>query len=384
MHDITVVREPLFIPQDCDAADVQLLWHYTTTSYRSFSTSNGGATIIDQTLKTQVVEQALASPFLLDCVLGLTAMHLKFLGQDAAAAAAPAVSKLALYRARAFEGYRAAVQRADPRTFPSLVVCSLMICALSSDMFRGDDARPLYIVDWITVWRGIGLMINLTTPRALTQSGVGALFLRPPIDLNTSALHVPSNLLFMVSSLKPADPDYAHAATYYDTLKYLGSLYKELATTGFGPVLDIRIITFFTFLPFEFVDLARQRRPRALVIIAHHLVFMRVVRKTWWLAGIPEQELPAICDQLLPRHHWDPYLRVPRAAIRIREPTEVARLLINNHEWEPPGADAPPADKEWDPRDFHLGWVDNSGQMRTLHDDAPGQQPAAAEKGSGV
>jgi len=41
------------------------------------------------------------------------------------------------------------------------------------------------------------------------------------------------------------------------------------------PILDLRIITFFTFLRKDFLEMAGLQRPRVLVIIAHFLTFAK-------------------------------------------------------------------------------------------------------------
>ncbi|EOO04322.1 putative c6 zinc finger domain protein [Phaeoacremonium minimum UCRPA7] len=165
------------------------------------------------------------------------------------------------------------------------------------------------------------------------KSGMAVLFHRPPIDLDQSALNIPNNLLFMVTSIKDGDPDFPHVQTYYDTLKYLGSLYFELSK-GFSPILDLRIIVFFTFLPKEFVELARQKRPRTLVILAYYLTFVRLMRNgVWWMRNISDREVISIYDIL--GEEWQPLLRVPIMALSVDNKADLAKLIMENDNWEP-------------------------------------------------
>lgn len=263
-------------------------------------------------------------------LLAFTAMHKKFLGQDAPDA------RIALYRANAFEGYRKAIEEADPATFPALLYGSLLLCGVSSSMFRYDEAQPLYVLDWLLVWRGIGLIIQLVTREALHKTGIEGLFFRPKVDSSTSAMSVPSNLLFMVTSIRSDDDDFASVDTLYSALKLLGSLYGELER-GPGPTLNLRIITYPTFLPQEFIDMARKRRPRAVVIVAYYLAFTKLVSGIWWVVDIAEKEIFNIADLLGPK--YDDLLRVPKAVVPLSDPKDISRLLINNHTWEPPEVD---------------------------------------------
>jgi hypothetical protein len=343
---------------------MKLLWFYTTKTYESFHTNSGIEPAIDDILQIKVIQHAFSTPFLMNTVLGITAQHMKHLSVPVPE------SKAIAYRANAFAGYRKAIEEAKPETFPALLAASLLLCALSTTQFREDDAPPLYILDWILVWRGIGLMVELVTPEIMHRSGLASLFFRPPIDLNTSALHIPSNLLFMVTSVKQGDEDFPYITVYYDTLKYLGALYRELLD-GFSGILDLRIITFYTFLPHEFIEHARQRRPRALVIIAHHLAFVRIIGGPWWMERIADREIESVCnlldnsgDPTKPPTEWTPLVRVPRAVSKLSDRTEMAKVLLDNHAWTPPHIGrGSPQDLE---RTRDLGLVDDTGKELVL------------------
>ncbi|KAH8906753.1 hypothetical protein BR93DRAFT_630363 [Coniochaeta sp. PMI_546] len=357
-QDMILLTQPAYSPPDTDATDMKLLWFYTTKTYESFSTNSRKAPAIEDVLKIKIIQYAFSTPFLMNTILGITAQHMKFLNVPVPD------SKAIAYRANAFAGYRKAIEEAKPETFPALLASSLLLCAVSTAQFRDEDAPPLYILDWILVWRGIGLIIDFVRPEILYQSGMESLFFRPPIDLNTSALHIPSNLLFMVTSLKEGDEDFPNIAVYYETLKYLGALYRELLD-GFSGIFDLRIITFYTFLPREFIDLARKKRPRALVIIAHHLSFVRCVNGPWWMLGIADREIENICnlldsgDESRP-NEWTALVRVPRAVNRLADRTEIAKVLLDNHAWTPPPVRR--GDQADDERTRNLGWVDDTGK----------------------
>lgn len=361
---LVVVGEPLFKSPGSDDIDMRLLWFYTTETFGSFALEAGREPIIDDILKVQVVRHAFHSPFLMDCLLGLSALHLQYYDQKIPA------SRALAYRARAFEGYRKAIERGSPDDFPALLACSLLLCALSSQTFREPDAKKLYIIDWMIVWRGIGLIIDLITPEAMFKSGMAVLFHRPPLDLDQSALHIPNNLLFMVSSIKDGDPDFPHVETYYDTLKYLGSLYYELSK-GFSPILDLRIIVFFTFLPKEFVELARQKRPRTLVIIAHYLTFIRLMKNgLWWMRDISDREVTSIYELL--GEDWQSLLRVPLMALSVDNRAELAKLIMENDNWEPISIEKWQIERHDDTRT--LSMVDDAGREVVWQADAPAGQ----------
>ncbi|KAI0007947.1 hypothetical protein F4779DRAFT_642298 [Xylariaceae sp. FL0662B] len=325
--EATVVPQPLFRPgAAADIIDMKMLWFYTTYTFCYFSVDSTRSPAIDHALQVKVVEYAFQSPFLMDCLMGLSALHLQSLNQ-------PIPPQRALtYRAKAFEGYRDAIERAKPADFPALIACSLLMAALSSQTFREPDGGFLYIIDWMQIWRGISLIFDIVSPQRLQESGLAMLFYRPPVDLEKSVSYIPNHLLFMIASIGPNDSDYEHQQTYYDTLKYLGSLYVEMKEHGFSPIMDLRIITFFTFIPRPFIPLARELRPRALVILAHFLCFVKLVNPAiWWMRGIADREIPQICQEV--GDEWAHLLRVPRMVLQAKDKLDIAKLIIDSFSW---------------------------------------------------
>ncbi|KAF4450921.1 Sterol regulatory element-binding ECM22 [Fusarium albosuccineum] len=321
-----LLMQPLFRPGVLDNADMRLLWFYTSSTCNSFSIDDGRPNPVTEILKTRMVQVAFENPFLMDSLFALASLHMQSLSQECDP------SRALAYRARSFEGYRRAVENSRPETYPALIANSLLLTALSSQNFRDDDAKELYIIDWMVVWRGIGLVIDLMGIERLFDSGLYALFNRPPVDLDLASSAIPSNLLFMVSSIQHDDPDYIDVETYYETLKYLGSLYYNL-NDGINPVMLLRVITWFTFVPRHFVQLSRERRPRALVILAYYSIFLKLTKTVWWLRGIGDRSLRDICEYL--GTEWQHLLAVPQMARHVHTELDLARVLYEDPTWTP-------------------------------------------------
>lgn len=323
----TVLSEPLYRPaQMADALDMRMLWFWTAETYGSFSIESGRSAIIDQVLKFRVVEHAFRSPFLMDCLMGLSALQMQGLKQDISP------QRVLTYRARAFAGYRKAIEAANPDDFPALLACSLLMTALSSQVFREDDLKPLYIIEWMQVWKGIGLIVEIISPQSIQDSGLAVIFYRPPVDIEKSSRHIPNNLLFMVTSITAEDADYEHQHIYYETLQYLGSLYMEL-NHGFGPMLDLRTVTWFTFVPRDFTPLAKMHHPRALIILAYYCCFAKLNRSVWWMQGIANPEIDHICKIM--GDEWEHLLRIPQKVRLAEEKLDIAKIITENHNWTP-------------------------------------------------
>ncbi|KAJ0125497.1 hypothetical protein J7T55_006846 [Diaporthe amygdali] len=364
--ELIIVDEPPVKLAGADEYDMKLLWFYSTETYASFAIEAGRIPFIDRILKSHIIQFAFQSPFLMDCILGLSALHMQSLHMTVP------VSKAIMYRARAFSGYRKAIERADPKDFPALLSCSLLLCMLSSEAFREPDMKPLYIIDWMVLWRGIGLIMELIPIDTIVSSGLEKLFSRPAFNLNQTALHIPNNLFFMITSIKEDDEDYPYVEAYYNTLKFLGGLYLELET-GFSPILSMRIITWFTFLPKPFIELGRKRRPRALVILAHYVAFLKMVEGVWWMLGIGDRSIQEIIDYLGPE--WQSLLSVPRAAMSIHDKVELAKLIRGNHAWEP--AEVDQIVQHPNPYLRTLTMVNNQGEA-VAYDKEKGWVPAAS------
>ncbi|KAL2147898.1 hypothetical protein VTI28DRAFT_3376 [Corynascus sepedonium] len=328
-----VITQPQFRPGGYDDTDMRLLWFYTTATYSSFSTGSLKERNVDVILKVNVVQHAFANRFLMDTILGFSAMHINHLGLKNMGV--PRSLELQ-YRARAFETYRKAVEAADPATYPALLITSLFLCGLSTHVFRGEEARPFAILDWMTLWKGIGTIIGLIgfPDEQLYRTSFGALIFRPSIDMDASARCIPSQLLFMIASVKDGDPDFPLVKSYYGALQLLGSLYLELRN-GFTPLLFLRVVTFFTFLSHPLLRAAREMRPRALVIVAHYLPFTRFkANHSWWVEDIAKYEIPNICNFLGPE--WKTLLQLPMASLQAEDNMALARLLLGDPSWHPP------------------------------------------------
>ncbi|KAH7145423.1 hypothetical protein B0J13DRAFT_474079 [Dactylonectria estremocensis] len=326
-HSSTLLRQPLFMPSpDRGVDDMKLLWFYTTNAETTRTVyEDGRSNRINHILKSQIPRLAFETPFLMDCLLATSALQLQLLNQEINA------SRAVRYRARACQGYREAIEEARPETFPALIACSLLLTNLSSHMFREEDTKELYIIDWMILWRGICLVIEMVSPRGLWESGMAELIFRPSIDLNQAALNIPSNLLSMILAIEVRDPEFPNITAYHTTLGYLGSLYHNLSN-GFSPTMSLRVITWFTYLPNEFVELCRQRKPRALVILGHYMMFLKTIDDVWWAKGISDREIRGIIHYL--GDAWLPYLVKPRLTMALSNRLQVSRMILDDPDWE--------------------------------------------------
>ncbi|KAK2669017.1 Zn(2)-C6 fungal-type DNA-binding domain [Fusarium oxysporum f. sp. vasinfectum] len=292
--------QPLWHPSNINTADMKLLWFYTTSTSSSFSVTGPGNPM-DDLLKGRVVQVAFETPFLMDALFSLAYLHMHNLNQKYEP------SRALGYRARFLQGYRRAVETA-----------------------RKKIARNyIFLTGW-SFGGGIGIIVDQMGVENMLDTDMYPLFERPAIDLEASTASIPNHLLFMVSSIRPDDPDYPNIPIYLDTLKYLGSLYMNLKE-GFSPVMNLRIISWFTFLPRNFISLAQQRQPRALVILAYYAAFLKLIKSIWWLKGVGERSLNDLCNYL--GSEWALLLFVPQAARAVDDELDLARVILQDPNW---------------------------------------------------
>ncbi|GAO14888.1 uncharacterized protein UV8b_05052 [Ustilaginoidea virens] len=306
---------------------MKIIWHFMVNTCSSFSVQGGNSRPVDDVMRIVVMKHAFGVQFLFKSVMALSCLHAKdSIGDDLGDP-----RRQSYYESGTFSEYQRAIEAADPRTFGALLANSLVITALSSRNFREKESPDLFILQWILVWRGIGVILHRIRRDALPNTGLAQLFYRPSLDLKAAFRHIPPHLWHMVESTLPGDEDFLYKATYLRCLHYLGTLYHNLRLRGFGAVMNLRIITWFTYLPAPMIDLFRKRQERALVILAHYCVFLKLVRNVWWLRGVGDRSLRDLCGYLGPE--WHGAVEIPFKALFTDDPLTLARLVLNEPLW---------------------------------------------------
>ena len=339
---------------------MKLLWFFTASTCASFSVEGGNYRPTEEIMRSTVVKHAFETPFLMHSLFALASLHRQVLQLDFDQCRALE------HRDAAFTGYQWAVENPTPPVYPALMAHSLLLTAITAQNFREPDSDPLYIINWMLIWRGIGAIFERTemskdNMAAMASSGLQTLFHRPKMDLEAAAAHVPGNLQWMIDTIQYDEEDYVDKPTYYITLPYLASLYQNLRTGGFGALMKLRIITWFTFLPQRFVELVRDRRPRALIILAHYAAFLKLMGEVWWLRDVGERSLQDLCEYV-DHPMWDNLLDVPKAALVAKDALTVDRILVHDRQWIPRVPHAYDWDEQQEAETSKLTWVDNEGR----------------------
>ncbi len=318
---------PFFMPQVSDSVTQgHFLQHFKLHTSTSFNVDPIDRRHSDSILREFAIQRSFELTSLMNCVLAISALHIK---QRGIAGDPALISRLAdEYAHVSTIQFLADMEVADPNTFPHLVVASLLMTAISSRNFRDEGLETeLYIVNWMKLWGGIGVMINRMTVPGFIRSGLSKLFYRPPVNPDAGEEHLPQ----IIKSMVDLRLDVEHKHVYHETARYLGALYHTLKD-GLSPMMRLRIITWVTFIPKEFVDLALKRHWRALVIVAHYAVFLKLTTRVWWMENVGQKSIEDLVAFLGPLKSL--YIQVPIATMETDDVNQIGRLLLDDETWE--------------------------------------------------
>ncbi|PBP23771.1 C6 zinc finger domain protein [Diplocarpon rosae] len=298
--------------------DLRYMHHWSTSTWNSVAVGNWA----DGVLRMAVPSLALDHDFLLNTMLGIASLHSQHLLPDPR----QAQIQTGIYRARALKGLRNALTdiTCGTRKYEAGLITSLMVTILCSGDGTVDEGE-LIIVQWLILYRGLNSIILLRDYDALNNLSVSPIFRREIEPLKTAPI-IPQILVDMLREISPLDPDFELLEYLRQALDALGSLFGQLREDGLGPALSIRVITYPSFCPKEFALAAKNRRPRALVILAYYMIFTKLVKDLWWVEGIAEREFGTLLGMLGPE--WLSYVEVPIQAMTARNDYDVIELML--------------------------------------------------------
>lgn len=304
-----------------------LILFFRQHTCHSFSIPLGTEGPSSRILRDISIQASYLVPFFRSSIIAMAAMHMESLNMGIS----PHIAYVA--RERSYTGYREAINQANSSKFPSLIVNSLMLTAISSFHFRDCRYPELYILDWMNVWRGIGIMMDFGSRQTVTDRGLEPLFERPVMDQNSSGEGIPLQLKYMKLGIGArSDPDTGDRDVYTETLNKLGVLFRNLKQ-GLTDTMCRQIVTWLTMIPSRFIEIARQKRPRALIILAYYAAFLKLLQGAWWLAGVGDRIIFDVVKEL--DVQWQVYLHMPRLAKKADGNIAVGRAILNSHTWLP-------------------------------------------------
>jgi hypothetical protein len=87
---------------------------------------------------------------------------------------------------------------------------------------------------------------------------------------------------------------------YERTLNYIGSVQIAIQNGEHAMGITRRIMAFAVLAPKKFIEAVEQKRPRALVVLAHFFALGQGLEDIWWFGDTAQREIRAIWNELLP------------------------------------------------------------------------------------
>lgn len=261
-------------------SDLELLHHFTTSTFKTFSTRAETARL----WQIEVPKQAFAHVFLLHHMLALSAYHLAHLFPQRRQAHSLLASQ---HQSLGIRGMRMALTRITANNCHALFASAsfLFICALAASSAAESTVDDL--VDVFLLVKGIGSV--LSSSDATIRSGpLSELFaqLGPPEQLNPTLNRVVLALEDFSGQLdKTRSGDERVRGIIHAEAKRLAAAIREASATSKDP--EYRVVAAWPILMMDnLVPLLRQRNHAALALLSYYcVVFHEAELQYWFMKG---------------------------------------------------------------------------------------------------
>ncbi|KAH8657109.1 hypothetical protein BGZ60DRAFT_531964 [Tricladium varicosporioides] len=309
--------------------DLRMMHHWSTATWNTLAVGSENSSI----MLMHVPQLAFENDFLLNCILGISSLHTEYL-KPSAPDNALQKRQTAIYRVKALNGFRESLTSltrdsagANPLSWEAaLIMAILLIILCHKDHETGDAEDELSILKWLVLYRGLASIFGVKGYKEVFKTGVYPIFRREIKILYTTPV-IPRHLLKLVEEISPMEPDFECLESYCKFLDALSTLYACLQQFGNGDELWVRTISLPSYGTQQFCNVSREKRPRPLIILAHFLVFLKLVNGLWWLDGMSDKEIKGIAE--IVGEEWAPYMQIPLAATRMSSKQEIIRMLLS-------------------------------------------------------
>ncbi|OJD14155.1 hypothetical protein AJ78_05482 [Emergomyces pasteurianus Ep9510] len=304
-----------------DVVDLELLHHYTTFTYKTLPS---GATSDQHELwQIQVVQLGFQHEFLLRGTLAAAALHLSYLHPQRRESLALRAST---HQTMALRSFHEALNRVDPSNCVAIFAFSCILVALTfatptnSARLAGQEEGYLgaqkEILDWFYMVRGCNSVLQ-TQWETLSRS-----FLAPLLNKAMTQQTAPSHdvhdadrvtdLLRLCSS-ESLSQDRETANAYALAIHQLLNAYTQVSILNerkqdFVPVIFVWPIA----IPQTYLKLLGERKPEAMVILAHYSALLQRLDDQWYMKGWARYLVKQIETAL--SEEWQPWLCWPKEA----------------------------------------------------------------------
>lgn len=307
------------LPWSMSATDLRVMHHWSTITWNTLGV---GRPEMDKVMQIDLPVLAFENKYLLNGVLGLASLHMQTLLPDSTAAR----KQTAIYRARAFSEFREALTTINPQNtdaYASALLMSISLVVLCSQDSADEDG--LTVVNWVLLYRGLSTVIMMRPYEEVDTTKAAPVLLRQLNEIQIP-LVIPPVLLDMVAAINFTEPDCEGIEHYCNALDCIATLLASVVQDGVGPALYTRLVSWPSHLGPVFAIFAKEKRPRALVVLAWYLAILKLLDHIWWIKGMADRDIKTISKMLGPE--WAPYLEIPLQVTEASDDLEIIKILL--------------------------------------------------------
>lgn len=306
---------PLDMEETLGLRDLELMMHWCTTTYRSMARDQAA----ERLWQTVIPQLSLRFPSLRHGLLALAAL------QIAGTSTRPDRKWRYLVSARehqsqALQGVHLenTSELTDAECNAHFALCGVLMVfpfayCLVDDGIEGDDEQPEVLDEFLEVFQLTRWLVGAMV-LSVERVGCGELYsLVRPDEIRP---RMPNMSRLVVQSLRRQneietlrDPNH-EKVTYSEAIEFLSSSLEQLMNGG--EPKDFAFCWCFH-VPVRFPELVAERKPFALVILAHYAVVLHHLRDSWWMGDWGIRILKQVVDEL--DAEWRELIRWPADAI---------------------------------------------------------------------
>jgi hypothetical protein len=234
-----------------------------------------------------------------------------------------------IYLNQAIRQQREAMMSMSIENVDSIGLTSVLLTIMSSCLLiqqqkqSADDPQPqseyIFPLQWLTFAAGTAAVYESAFPY-VTEDHVMMAYFRSsvPAHLRINDSHLllrelnvdpfrhlldfpePSpDLLIRETDMNPAT-----RLECWRNLSFIGAIWLAVQNKEPEYIICMRVSGFASRCSKAWIQLIRQKQPRAMVILAHYMAMVKFCEGFWWLEGRPEREIPGIKSILQEEWRW--------------------------------------------------------------------------------
>jgi hypothetical protein len=293
-----------------DVLDDELFHHYTTSTYAAI----GGTRALD-IWNSKVPQLALEHPFLMHGLLAVTALHLADLNPERYS---HLVARASRHESLALPSFRQIISKITEQnchaifTFSGFVIPYALASLDSSESQNTIPSNTLQAPNWMYLIRGVhGLLY--TNWKWLLNGPFAPLLERTRFPIDFANNPDDGHLAALLPLFSPPDPILMEDQTVLDTCRGAFNELRRTCALPYSPCKTVDKKAAATIWPGTispaYIQLLRERRPEALIILAHYSVLVNQVPDCWYFRRLAKQLLSATCQCLSRR--WRTWIEWP-------------------------------------------------------------------------